>query len=201
MESIFSIMSYGGMILAVISLIVAVILFIRWDIPKIFGDLTGRSEKKTIERIRREGYEMNTSTSATGKRKVEVGTIRVRKTKSDTVGQETSGAETTALLSTNNTGAETTALLSTNNSGEEATTLLSGNSSEEETTTILNATSMEGEYTTVLNGNPASGTAGDATKDEGITGVIHLPEVKITPMGKIEKVLDFMIAHTDEIVS
>lgn len=179
MESIFSIMSYGGMILAVISLAVAVILFIKWNIPKIFGDLTGRAEKKTIERIRREGYEMNTSTSVAGKKKTDTGTIRVRKTKTE----------------------EVTALLSDKASEEEVTTLLSGNSSEEETTTVLNATSMEEEYTTVLNGNPTSGIADDTTKDEGITGVIYLPEVKITPMGKIEKVLDFVIAHTDEIVS
>lgn len=168
------------MILAVISLIVAVILFIRWDIPKIFGDLTGRAEKKTIERIRREGYDMNPSTSATGKRKSDAGAIRVRKTESEE---------------------EATTPLSDIAPEEEVTTLLSGNSSEEETTTILNATSMEGEYTTVLNGNPASGTTGDIAKDEGVTGVIYLPEVKITQIGKIEKVLDFIIAHTDEIVS
>ena len=58
MATVFTIMAYGGMALAVICLAIAIILFIKWDIRKVFGDITGRTERKTIERIRSEGYEI-----------------------------------------------------------------------------------------------------------------------------------------------
>ena len=56
MTTIYAILSYGGLTLAVISLAVSITLFIKWKIAKVFGDLTGRTQKKAIERIQKEGY-------------------------------------------------------------------------------------------------------------------------------------------------
>jgi Sec-independent protein translocase protein TatA len=41
-----------GFSLAAVLIIVAVLLFIRWKIPAVVGDLTGRTEKKQIQKMR-----------------------------------------------------------------------------------------------------------------------------------------------------
>ena len=79
MTTVFTIMSYGGMALAVICLIIAVILFIKWNIPKVFGDITGHTERKAIERIQQEGYEVNASRKVFLKSSGATGKIKVRR--------------------------------------------------------------------------------------------------------------------------
>ncbi len=49
MESIYELCFYGGLALAIIFLIATIVLFIVLNIPKVFGDLTGRSAKKNIK--------------------------------------------------------------------------------------------------------------------------------------------------------
>ncbi len=49
MEGIYELCFYGGLALAIIFLIVSVVLFIVLRIPKVIGDLTGRSAKKDIK--------------------------------------------------------------------------------------------------------------------------------------------------------
>ncbi|MBQ9608482.1 MAG: hypothetical protein IJV15_03450 [Lachnospiraceae bacterium] len=49
MENIYQICFYGGLILAIILLIVSIILFVVFKIPKVIGDLTGRTAKREIE--------------------------------------------------------------------------------------------------------------------------------------------------------
>lgn len=45
-------LSIAGFVLAGIFLIVSVLLYYTWKIPKIYNDLTGKSEKKRIEEIK-----------------------------------------------------------------------------------------------------------------------------------------------------
>jgi hypothetical protein len=56
-ETICNIMLFGGIALAVIFAVIAVILFIKLDIPKVIGDITGMTAKKQIQEIREKGYE------------------------------------------------------------------------------------------------------------------------------------------------
>lgn len=46
-----------GFSLAVALIVTAVLLFIRWKIPAVLGELTGRTEKKQIEKMRKEKAE------------------------------------------------------------------------------------------------------------------------------------------------
>lgn len=81
-ETICNIMLYGGIALALIFAVAAVILFIRLNIPKVIGDLTGRTEKKQIKEIREKGYESVQGSGASKKDAIKVksgsGKITVR---------------------------------------------------------------------------------------------------------------------------
>lgn len=88
MSNVYEICFYGGLILAIIFLILAIILFIVLKIPKVFGELTGRAAKKDIK----ERQQGNTKDSSISKKKEQAkyynqgsGKITVR----DTVSQET----------------------------------------------------------------------------------------------------------------
>lgn len=56
-ETICNIMLFGGIALAIIFAIIAVILFVKLDIPKVIGDLSGSTARKQIKEIREKGYE------------------------------------------------------------------------------------------------------------------------------------------------
>lgn len=192
MATVFTIMAYGGMALAAICLAIAIILFIKWDIRKVFGDITGRTERKTIERIRSEGYEMNASKQTSIKKSGDTGRIRVRRTETDSLAKETgqkdfsvtenadakSGQRESAATREGNltntvlhvySQEEDTMVL---NTSEEATTVLS--SPEEESTTVLSTSeeetavlsSPEEEATTVLS-NPEEEVATAISREEG----------------------------------
>ena len=174
MATVFTIMSYGGLVLAVICLIIAVILFIKWNIPKVFGNVTGHTQRKTIERIRKEGYEANATKQSAIKAAGETGKITVRKTETDslqtgrtkkqsknvTVGtppianparRETAVTKenvTNTVFQVYQPGEVETTVLSNPAGGEETTVLNQSNS--EEQTTVLNQPNSE-EQTTVLN--------------------------------------------------
>ena len=53
MESVYEICFYGGLILAILLLIAAVLLFILLKIPRVFGELTGRTAKKGIQDLKK----------------------------------------------------------------------------------------------------------------------------------------------------
>lgn len=57
MATFYNIMLYGGLALAIIFAIVAVILFFVLKIPKAIGDVTGSTARKQIQEIREKGYE------------------------------------------------------------------------------------------------------------------------------------------------
>ena len=174
MATVFTIMSYGGLTLAVICLIIAVILFIKWNIPKVFGNVTGHTQRRTIERIRKEGYEANATKQSAIKAAGETGKITVRKTETDslqtgrtkkqsknvTVGtppianparRETAVTKenvTNTVFQVYQPGEVETTVLSDPAGGEE--TMVLNQSNSEEQTTVLNQSNSE-EQTTVLN--------------------------------------------------
>lgn len=174
MATVFTIMSYGGLALAVICLIIAVILFIKWNIPKVFGNVTGRTQRKTIERIRKEGYEANATKQSAIKAAGETGKITVRKTETDslqtgrtkkqpknvtggtppianTARRETAVTKenvTNTVFQVYQPGEVETTVLSDPAGGEE--TMVLNQSNSEEQTTVLNQPNSE-EQTTVLN--------------------------------------------------
>ena len=57
MATIYNIMLYGGLALAVIFAVTAIVLFFTLNIPKAIGDVTGSTARKKIEEIREKGYE------------------------------------------------------------------------------------------------------------------------------------------------
>ncbi|MBR1507306.1 MAG: hypothetical protein IJ619_04830 [Eubacterium sp.] len=54
---IYNILFIGGLIVCIIFLIATVVLFFVLNIPKVFGVVSGRTEKKAIQEIRESGYE------------------------------------------------------------------------------------------------------------------------------------------------
>lgn len=201
MTTVFTIMSYGGMALAVICLVIAVILFIKWNIPKVFGDITGRTERKAIERIQQEGYEVNAPQKVFPKSSGASGKIKVRKMNSGKLDGST-GSETNhtdSPLEERDTSREsavtkeekmTTAVLHVHDSSEETTVL-----EQEPETVVLSGTSVE-EETTVL--NKASATT--ILAEDSVDGVINIPDECITQPGQVAKVLDFIITHTEVVI-
>ncbi len=79
---IYKYLSIASFILTGIFLILAVVLFYKWKIPKIFGDLTGRSEKKRIAEIKERGIESVASEN------YRAGVKRIYQTKGKTSSQE-----------------------------------------------------------------------------------------------------------------
>jgi len=57
MATIYNIMLYGVLALAVIFAVTAIVLFFTQKIPKAIGDVTGSTARKKIEEIREKGYE------------------------------------------------------------------------------------------------------------------------------------------------
>ena len=51
-ETICNVMLFGGIALAVVFAVIAVILFVKLDIPKVIGDLSGSTARKQIKEIR-----------------------------------------------------------------------------------------------------------------------------------------------------
>ena len=87
-ETICNIMLFGGIALAVVFAVVAVILFIKLDIPKVIGDLSGSTARKQIREIREKGYESVQGSGASKKDAIKskdsTGKIEVRDIKRKT---------------------------------------------------------------------------------------------------------------------
>ncbi|MDD6331266.1 MAG: hypothetical protein PUA59_02255 [Clostridium sp.] len=191
MATVFTIMSYGGLALAVICLIIAVILFIKWNIPKVFGNVTGRTQRKTIERIRKEGYEANATKQSAIKAAGETGKITVRKTETDSLqtGRTTKQSKNVAVGTPPiaNPARRETAVTKENvtntvfqvyQPGEVETTVLSDPAGDEETM-VLNQSNSE-EQTTVLNqsNSEEQTTLLNQPNSEEQTTVLNQPETE-----------------------
>lgn len=155
MENIYEICFYGGLILAIIFLITSVVLFIALKIPKVVGDLTGRTAKKTIKEMK-EGTPVKESVAKKEQAKYynqQTGKIKVRESATVDMGKKSgtdmTGDEATDVL--NMDGDEVTDVLAME--GEEATDVLTMEG--EEATDVL---AMEEEATDVLRGDDESAT-------------------------------------------
>lgn len=165
MENIYEICFYGGLILAIIFLITSVVLFIVLKIPKVVGDLTGRTAKKTIKEMK-EGTPVKESVAKKEQAKYynqQTGKIKVRESATVDMGNKSgtdmTGDEATDVL--NMDGEEVTDVLAME--GEEATDVLA---MEEEATDVL---TMEGEEATDV-----------LTMEEEATDVLTMEEEEAT---------------------
>ena len=144
MEHIFRMCYYGGLICAVFLFVLAIFLFVKLNIPKVFGELTGKTEKKSINGVdagirsacvvrkgEQDKYYRGTSEK-----------IKARKSKTDEFENESD----TSVLSEGGNDKETNVLSEFDNEGK--TSVLSAGL-EEETQVLLE----ENEETSVLNDN------------------------------------------------
>ncbi len=187
MSTVYTVMGYGGLVLAIACLVFAIVLFINWNIPKILGDITGHSQRKAIERIQREGYEASASKQEAIRNVNETGKITIRKT--DTEEIRMSQRESAAA------NEDTTTVLHQAAEDEDTTTVLHQAVEDEDTTTVLHQTDED--VTTVLH---------QTTEGEHVTtvlpnSVIQLPPEKITDAGTVQQVLELIVTHTDKVVS
>lgn len=166
MTTVFTIMGYGGMALAVICLVLAVVLFIRWDIPKVIGDITGHTERKTIERIRNEGYEVNRSKKSILQPAAVTGKIKVRKTETTPLSSKKHGYEKKSGISSGGTGADRESAVARD--GMETNTVLHINAFDEETTML--DISLSGKEETVVLDNRLSDGEETAVLDDADSG-------------------------------
>lgn len=60
----FKVMFYGGFVLAVICLILSIVFFIRNDVAKLIGDVTGWNARKAIRKLNKKGAEDISKTEA-----------------------------------------------------------------------------------------------------------------------------------------
>ena len=59
MATVYNVMLYGGLALAIVFAIVAVVLFFVLKIPKAVGIATGSTARKKIDEIKEKGYELS----------------------------------------------------------------------------------------------------------------------------------------------
>ena len=78
---LYNVLAFGGLILAILFLILTIILFFVLNIPKVVGAVTGTTQKKAIERIKEGGYESKSKKDAI--HKSNTGVIKVRETSTD----------------------------------------------------------------------------------------------------------------------
>lgn len=137
----------GAAILCGAMFITSVLLFVLLKIPKVIGDLTGRTAKKAIENIRNQNESSGDKTYKSSLVNKERGKItdkispsgRLVKEPTDLIG----GAMATEKISTQQLVSDETVVL---DSGNETTVLLSGN----ETTVLSGEINNTGNETTVL---------------------------------------------------
>lgn len=223
MTTVFTVMSYGGMALAVICFVMAVVLFIKWNIPKVFGDITGQTEKKAIEQIRQKGYEVNASRKMPFKSSTGTGKIKVRKMddKEQTALDRKRARTTESTLTDKETGREsavtreenvTTTVLQVyhpaegtmflmRESQEEETTILRGTSLVEETVILTDVLGKEGISSGDQRKEPEHlETSTIILKESSIDGVINIPDEVLTQPGTVAKVLNLVITHTEDVI-
>ena len=185
MAVMYTIMSYGGLVMALVCLGIALVMFFRFDIPKVFGDMTGRTQKRAIEKIRKEGYESGISKQKAVKVHADSAEIKAHAMETDIRENMVTSKKLPSPEGVTNTvfhvydPEEDTSVLSA--LPEEVTTVLQM-AAEPETSVLA---SEEEEKTTVL--------SADITE-----GIIRIPDEILTPPGTIHRVLDLIVTHTSE---
>ncbi|MGN0389945.1 MAG: hypothetical protein ACI4L2_03955 [Wujia sp.] len=173
MENVYKICFYGGLILAILFLIATIVLFVVLKIPKVIGDLTGSTARKTMKEMK----EGTVTTGGVAKKEQEkyynmgTGKITVKESKSSMEERRQSGNDSTELLGDGENverDEDATDILRPGmddyklNVGEETEVLSGADETDEEATDVLH-TGDDGE-TDVL--------ATDTVGDDGETDVL-----------------------------
>ena len=201
MKDIYNICFYGGMTLAIIFLIVSIVLFVVFKIPKVIGDLTGRNARREIaEKKNKKGGTEKSESSKILKQEQKkyynqnTGKITIRDSATNEVetARITSNAESKHIQPEER---ETDILrpgdeddiyktVPGSSKGEEETTVLGGSKGEEETTVLG---SSKGEEETTILGSAKSKAVSKASDDkpqgsdeefdpDGETDVLRAPD-------------------------
>ncbi len=199
MTDIYNICFYGGLVLAILLLITSVVLFVVLKIPRVIGELSGRTARKGIEELKGGAKE----TSAVSKKEQakyynqNSGKIKIReavstespKKKNDTADllnnrKGVDSSKTTDVLERKNadTGDEVTDLLR----DEEATDVLQ----DEEATDVL----QDEEATDVLRDDETT----DILKDEDQTSVLTEKGVTDKLVSRVKVLCNVVVVNTDE---
>lgn len=172
MENVYEICFYGGLILAILLLIAAILLFILLKIPRVFGELTGRTAKKGIQDLKKG---VSTDQSVAKKEQAKyynqgTGKIKARETVSEKTRKENQDDTTDLLKPKTDTdetevlgagkyknagkfrdGDETEVLGAETNVEDEATdVLVSGGGGTDDTTDVLTSDDGADDATEVL---------------------------------------------------
>lgn len=215
MTDIYNICFYGGLVLAILLLITSVILFVVLKIPRVIGELSGRTARKGIEELKGGTKE----TSAVSKKEQakyynqNSGKIKIREAVS--TGTQKKNNDTAALpgnkkdLPGSGKGAEAdkkTEVLERNNvdTGDEVTDLLR----DEEVTNVLQdeaATDVlqDEEATDVLQNEQVTDVlrdeeATDVLRDEDQTSVLMEKGVTDKLVSRVKVLYNVVVVNTDE---
>ena len=215
MTDIYNICFYGGLVLAILLLITSVILFVVLKIPRVIGELSGRTARKGIEELKGGTKE----TSAVSKKEQakyynqNSGKIKIREAAS--TGTQKKNNDTAALpgnkkdLPGSGKGAEAdkkTEVLERNiaDTGDEVTDLLR----DEEATNVLQdeaATDVlqDEEATDVLQNEQVTDVlrdeeATDVLRDEDQTSVLTEKGVTDKLVSRVKVLYNVVVVNTDE---
>ena len=203
MEHIFRMCYYGGLICAVFLFVLAIFLFVKLNIPKVFGELTGKTEKKSINGV--DAGIRSASVVRKGEQdKYYRGTsekIKARKSKTDEFENESD----TSVLSEGGNDKETDVLSEFDNEGK--TSVLSAGLEEEtqvlleenEETSVLNDNTDE--ETSVLNTNTEEETLVLSTNIEEETSVLNTNEEEETSILVAGEVVATKVFGSDDDVN
>lgn len=170
MKDIYNICFYGGLTLAVIFLIVSIVLFIVFKIPKVIGDLTGRNARKEIAEKKSKRGRTDTSSRLS---KQEQKKYYNQNTGKITIRDSVTNEEETAKITSNVEAPEReTDILRPGDEDDIEITPKTGTGGEEETT-VLGETDGE-EETSVLADNKTD--TEESFDPDGETDVLRAPE-------------------------
>ena len=221
MKDIYNICFYGGLTLAIILLIVSVVLFAVFKIPKVIGDLTGRNARKEIaEKQKKKGGTEKSDSSKILKQEQkkyynqDTGKITIRDsaTNEDETVKITSDKNSprvmpeereTDILRPGDEDDIPTDVLNKKTGGEEETTILGGSDSEAETDVLRPEGSKDSDddfdpdgETDVLRAPDSDerNDSGDDFDPDGETDVLRAPDLG----DEDEEATDVLRASDDE---
>ena len=212
MATVYNVMLYGGLILAIIFAIIAIVLFVVLKVPKAIGIVTGSTERKSVEEIREKGYEsvqgmgaskkdaIKNHTSKISVRDVE-SSAAVKKEKKGRANYEKAIAdlqnakkgdmreltdeEATNVLRYDEDGEEATDVLRYDEDGEEATDVLRYDEDGEEATDVLRYDEDGEEATDVLRTDDEEATDVLRADDEEATDVLRADDEEATDVLRV----------------
>lgn len=191
MATIYTTMMYVGFSMAGIFFCISLFIYFQYNISKVIGDLTGRTQKRDLALIiKRRNHAKQAAQAANTTTDSQKGSDWIKKIQESAPEEVTTVLEENVTIVLSDEGEETQVL-----QGEDemaATAVLGGQSMDGSTTEVL--TVEEADTTQVL--NETTGVL--AAKPGQIEGVIPFSGERIKPKHTIEKVLDIMVVHTEE---